>query len=203
MALQKSIKFIRTTAIGGLLVIVPISVVLFVLGQLVYQLYDFGLALVADDRVPDVVADNPIVILAAAFGVILGVCFLTGLIVRTQLGNAAREWFNTKVAGRIPMYKALTSLTERFAGIEGKQFTPVEVEIHSTGIMSIGFLIEELPDGRATVFIPTAPMATVGNLYVVPAEKLRRLDASVNQTIATVTQWGVESRTLFETENAG
>lgn len=203
MAVRKSINFIRTTAIGGLLVIVPISIVLFVLGQLVYKLYDFGLTLVADDRVPDVVAENPIVILAAAMGVILGICFFTGLIVRTRLGNAARRWFNEKVAGRIPMYKALTSLTERFAGIEGKEFTPVEVEIHGHDVRSIGFMIEELPDGRATVFIPTAPMATVGNLYVVPKDKLRRLDASVNQTIAAVTQWGVESRTLFAAEKAG
>ncbi len=198
MPVRRTINFIRTTAVGGLLVIVPISIVLFVLGQLIYQLYSFGIVLVTDERVPDVIAENPTIVLVSAVGVILGVCFVTGLIVRTRIGNALKTWLNTTLARRVPMYKALTSLTERFAGVKGDEFAPVEVEIHSSGVASIGFLIEELPDGRATVFIPTAPMATVGNIYVVPKERVRKLNANVNQTLATVTQWGVESRVLFE-----
>ncbi len=198
MALRKSLNFIRTTAIGGLLVIVPISVVLFVLGQLVYTLYDIGLTIVADERVPDIIQENPIVVLVSAFGSILGVCFFTGLVVRTRIGNALKNWFNTRVAGRIPMYKALSSLTERFAGVEGRQFTPVEVDVYGTGAASIGFLIENLPDDRVTIFVPTAPMATVGNLFVVPESRVTALPASVNQTIGAITQWGVDSRSLFE-----
>lgn len=198
MAVKKSLDFVRTTAIGGLLVIVPISVILFVLGSLIYQLYDFGLALIENPRTPSVIVENPIIVMLVAVGTIVGVCFTTGLIVRTSVGNAAKQWFNTRVAARVPVLKALTTLTERFAGVEGHQFSPVEVFVHSNDVASIGFLVEELPDNRAAVFVPTAPMATVGNVYIVPQSRIRRLDASVSDAIGTVTQWGVEAGSLYK-----
>lgn len=197
MAIKKSLHFLRTTAIGGLLIIVPISVVLFILGKLVYGLYDFGLSLVENPKVPEVIANNPFIVLLTSIGTIVGICFLTGLLVRTRIGAALKRWFNTRIAARIPLLKALTTLTERFAGVEGSQFAPVEVEVERNGIAAIGFLVEELPEGRAAVFVPTAPMATVGNLYVVPTDRIRPLNASVAEAVSSITQWGVDSSSLY------
>ena len=95
------------------------------------------------------------------------------------------------------MYNAIANLAQRFAGVEGSQFTPVEVDLYDSASRVIGFLVETLPDGRCAVFVPSAPMATVGNVYLVPREKVVRLDATMADTVSVVTQWGVDAETLF------
>ncbi|MEO1245183.1 MAG: DUF502 domain-containing protein [Pseudomonadota bacterium] len=197
MAFKRTLNFVKTTAVGGLLVIVPVAVVLFVLGQLLFALYSAGLAIVGSGFVPNIVSENPWLVLLIALGSLLGLCFGTGLAVQTRLGGALRGWFGRNVARRIPMYKAITSLTERFAGLDGEEFVPVEVDLYHSDARAIGFLVEKLPDQRCAVFLPSAPVATVGNVVIVPEQRIQRLDASVSETLGAVTQWGVDAKLLY------
>ncbi len=192
--MSRFINFIRTTALGGLLVIVPIAIVLFVLGQILLGLYNVAREFVA---LTGLGIDDALLISGIALLALVGLCFATGLLVRTRLGGALRGWFARNVAKRIPMYGAIASLTQRFAGIEGTEFAPVEVDIYSSGARAMGFLVETLPDGRCAVFIPTAPVATIGNLYVVPGERVSRIDGTVADTVSVITQWGVDAGNLF------
>lgn len=198
MAFKRTFRFLKTTAIGGLLVIVPVAVVLFVLGQLLFGLYGAGIALLETGLIRGIEAEDALLVLALALASLVGLCFFTGLVVQTRIGGALRAWFGRNVAGRIPMYKAITSLTERFAGVDGDDFVPVEVDLYQSAARTLGFLVEKLPDGRCTVFLPSAPVATVGNIVIVPEASLTRLDASVSQAISAVTQWGVESTLLYD-----
>ncbi len=43
----------------------------------------------------------------------------------------------------------------------------------------------------------TAPVATVGNLFVVASDKVQRIDASVADTVAVITQCGVDAAQLY------
>lgn len=192
--MSRFINFIRTTALGGLLVIVPIAIVLFVLGQLLLALYAVAQEFVA---LTGLGIDDALLLSVLALLALVGLCFATGLLVRTQLGNALRGWFARNVAKRIPMYNAIASLTRRFAGIDGTDFAPVEVDIYASGARALGFLVETLPDDRCAVFVPTAPVATVGNLYLVPNDRVTRIDGTVADTVSVITQWGVEAGKLF------
>lgn len=198
MAFKRTFRFLKTTAIGGLLVIVPVAVVLFVLGQLLFALYSAGIAVLETGLIRGIEAEDALLVLALAAASLVGLCFFTGLVVQTRIGAALRAWFGRNVAGRIPMYKAITSLTERFAGVDGDDFVPVEVDLYQSTARTLGFLVEKLPDGRCTVFLPSAPVATIGNIVIVPEAQLTRLDASVSQAISAVTQWGVESALLYD-----
>jgi uncharacterized membrane protein len=99
------------------------------------------------------------------------------------------------------MYNAISSLTKRFAGLEGNKFAPVEVDLHGSTARVIGFLIELLPDDRCAVFIPSAPVATVGNIYVVSQQAITKLDASVTDTLTAISQWGVDTVDLYQPES--
>lgn len=108
----------KTTALGGLLVIVPIAIILFVLGQLLLALLALANDVVArlGIGIDDVLVMSPIALLA-----LVGLRFVTGLAVRTRLGDALKGWFGRNVARRIPMYSAISNLTKRFAGIDGSR----------------------------------------------------------------------------------
>ena len=189
------INFIKTTAIGGLLVIVPIAIILFVMAQLFYGLYSLSVSLIAQVGVE---VDDALIMVCVAIAALIGICFVTGLVVRTKAGTAVRNWLNSKVGRRIPMYSAISAMTRRFAGLEGNEFTPVEVDLYDSSARAIGFLIEDLPDERCAVFVPSAPVATVGNVYVVERRKVRPLDASVADTLTAISQWGVDSSKLYQ-----
>lgn len=192
--MSRFIDFLKTTALGGLLVIVPIAIVLFVLGQLM-----LGLLSVANEALAwlGIGIDDALLMSAIALLALVGLCFVTGLVVRTRVGDAVKRWFGRNVAKRIPMYGAISSLTRRFAGIDGEQFAPVEIDLYDSGTRAMGYLVESLPDGRCTVFVPTAPVATVGNLFIVAKDKVQRIDASVADTVTVITQWGVDAAQLY------
>jgi len=191
---SRFINFVKTTAIGGLLVIVPIAIILFVLGQLLLALFALATDFMAWLRID---VNDALIILGIAIAALVGLCFVTGLIVRTRLGDAMKRWFARHVASRIPMYNAIASLTKRFAGVDGTQFAPVEVDLYNSEARAMGFLVETLPGNRCAVFVPTAPVATVGNLFVVSLDKVSQIDASMADTLSVITQWGVDAGDLY------
>jgi uncharacterized membrane protein len=192
--MSKIMNFIKTTAVGGLLVIVPIAIILSVLAQIFYALYSLSLSATAELGLQ---INDALIIIGIAAAALIGLCFMTGLIVQTRVGVALRQWMNRNVAKRIPMYNAISSLTKRFAGLDGNKFAPVEVNLYDSGARALGFLVELLPNDRCVVFVPSAPVATVGTIYVVERSKITKLDASVAETLTAVTQWGVETGNLY------
>lgn len=199
--MTRFLGFVKTTAIGGLLVIIPVSIILFVLAQLFWGLYDIASSMLSSPlaRRLDVQAADAILIFAVAAIALIGLCFLTGLLVRTRLGIALGNWFARAVAPRIPMYRALSNLTKRFIGVEGHEFAPVEVDLFGSSARTLGFLVETLPDGRCAVFVPTAPIATIGNVYLLQMDSVTFVDASVADAAGVITQWGVDSAGLYRT----
>ena len=178
-----------------LLVIIPVTVVLIVLGQLVLAVYGIGLQLA--EVLPIEILENTTLILLLAMAAIVGLCFATGLLLQTRIGITAKALFGKYVASRIPMYGAISSLTRQFVGVEGDRFAAVEIDLYGAGSRVIGFLVETLPDGRCTVFVPAVPVATVGNIYVVPRTDVRALDTSTGNALTVITQWGVDSATMY------
>ena len=198
--MRRFVEFLKTTAIGGLLVIVPIAIVLFVLAQLLFGLYSFAAAVIAQLNIQ---VSDAAIILAIALAALIGLCFVTGLLVQTRLGRYLKHWFGRKVGRRIPMFSAIASLTKRFAGVEGQDFAPVELDLFGSDARLLGFLVERLPGRRCVVFVPSAPVATVGNVYVVDEGAITAIDASVADTFSAITQWGVETRKLYGTTDLG
>lgn len=188
-------KFVRTTAIGGLLVIVPIAVILFVLGQVLFGLYAVVESVVTSLKLE---TRDALLMFAIAVGALVGLCFVTGMLVQTRIGRRLKVWFSKNVGRRIPMFNALSSLTKRFVGLDSRDFAPVEVDLFGSQTRAIGFLIEKLPNDRCSVFIPSAPVATVGNVYVVNRSQVTQLNASVADALTAVSQWGVDASLMYK-----
>ncbi len=203
MAVKRTVNFVKTTAIGGLLVLLPLAIILYVVGELLFTLYTVSLGIIEAEPTPQFVKENPFLVIAAGVGALIGFCFLTGLVVKTRLGNYLKHSFKEKVVNRIPVIRAVQRIAERFAGIEGEDFAPVEVEVQEEGIAILGVLVERLPDGRCAVFVPASHVTTVGNVLIVAAEKVRFLDASISDAMAAVSQWGMESERLYGEKAAG
>ena len=197
--MSRVLGFIKTTAMGGLLIMVPVAIVLFVLTQVFYGLYGVARSIV---ELPAIEAlglglSEAALLAAITIAALIALCFVLGLVFSTRVGRAVKRWMSANIARRIPMYGALSNLTKRVAGVDGNQFTPVEVDLYGSESRALGFLVEELPDGRCAVFVPTAPVGTVGNIHILPAAALTILGASVTDTASVITQWGVDAHLLY------
>jgi uncharacterized membrane protein len=130
---------------------------------------------------------------------ILGFCFLAGLLVQLRLGQLLQTWLESHLLQRLPGYTMIKNLTRQAAGREETEFAPALIDLYGSDVRVIGLIVEELEDNRLTVFVPLSPTSTLGQVYILPADKVNRLHARFLDVVNTLTQWGMEAKKVFPT----
>jgi uncharacterized membrane protein len=130
-----------------------------------------------------------------SFLLVLIVCFLIGLIVRTPTGRATWNRMENSVLQGIPGYGLFRSLTQQLTGTtQDKAWKPALAEIEQALVPA--FIIEEHEDGRFTVFVPSVPTPLAGAIYVLNPDRVHRLDVPFTRAIKAVSQWGSGTKDL-------
>ena len=96
------------------------------------------------------------------------------------------------------MYTTLRGLTQKFAGIESAEFPVVEADLYHSDNRVLGVLVDNLPDGRQVIYVPLSPIVTVGQLHILPKERVTETDLSMSETIGCLSQMGLEAKKLYE-----
>jgi uncharacterized membrane protein len=123
------------------------------------------------------------------------VCFLIGAAIRTSAGRSLRERIERSLFDRIPGYATVRSLTQRLAGKhEESVWQPALAEIEDALVPA--FIIEELEDGRFTVFVPSVPTPFAGAVYILSRDRVHPLDVPFTQALQSVSRWGSGSKEL-------
>jgi uncharacterized membrane protein len=132
---------------------------------------------------------------AVSFLLLLILCFLVGIVLRTPMGHAAQAGIENSVLQKIPGYVLFRSMAHQLAG-EDREITwkPALAEIEDALVPA--FIIEELDDGRFTVFVPSVPTPLAGAVYILSAERVHPLDIPFPQAVKAVTRWGSGSKDL-------
>jgi uncharacterized membrane protein len=126
---------------------------------------------------------------------VFALCFAIGALVRTKSGRAVRERLEVTFFERLPGYGVLRSLTQRLAGDRDQDaWKPALIDIEDALVP--GFVIEELEDGRFTVFVPSVPTPFAGAVYVLVAERVHLVDVPFTQAISSISRWGSGSKDL-------
>jgi len=126
---------------------------------------------------------------------VLGICFLIGLAVRTTAGKRVWERAESSLLQKIPGYALFRGLTQQLAG-QGQDSTwkPALAEIEEALVPA--FIIEKLDDGRFTVFVPSVPTPFAGAIYILTPDRVHPLNVPVTTAIKVISQWGSGSRDL-------
>src|SRR5262249_53233533 len=125
----------------------------------------------------------------------LFVFFLIGLVVRLPKGQAAWERIENALFRSIPGYEIFRSLAHRLAGeTQDQAWRPALAEIEEALVPA--FIIEELEDGRFTVFVPSVPTPIAGAIYILSPDRVHPLNVPLTQAIKAVARWGSGSKDL-------
>jgi uncharacterized membrane protein len=189
-------EFITSTVVGGLFIIVPVYLAVLLL--LKGMKSAAGLVRPIAAMVPDWLPAERLLSLVA----VLALCFLVGVAVRTRSGRVVRERMEKVFFERLPGYGLLRSLTQRLAGDSDEQaWKPALVEIEEALVPA--FIIEELTDGRFTIFVPSVPTPFAGAVYVLPRERVHILDIPFTQAVSSISRWGSGSKDLVAAMRSG
>ncbi len=188
--------FVRTTLIGGVLVLLPIYLLLLVL----LKMFSAAMQLVSP-----IMAGIPA---TAHFpgllaGLVIAVaCFIAGLVVRTGPGRRAIDTAQRQVLEKIPGYKLLRNLVSRVSGDENiDTFMPALVEIEEALVPAV--IVEELPDGQCVVLVPSVPTPFAGALYILPAARVHRVNVPLRRLLQVYSKWGEGTGELVAAMRAG
>ncbi len=185
-------EFFVNTLVGGLLVVVPIYLAVLLLLKAMKSVA--GLVQPFANLLPTSLPAAQLLSLL----LVLIMCFLIGLAVRTRTGRTLRERIEKSLFERIPGYALFRSFTQRLAGENGGNgetvWQPALAEIEDALVPA--FIIEELEDGSFTVFVPSIPTPLAGAVYVLSRERVHLVDVPFTQAIQTVSRWGSGAKDL-------
>lgn len=183
------IRFMMKALVAGILVVVPIYLALLLLLKALGSVA--GLVKPVAGMLPkDIPAESALALL-----LVLVICLLVGIAIRTAPGQAVRNRLERGFFVRIPGYSMLRNLTQQVAGKSaGNVWKPALYE-GDEGLMP-AFIIETFEDGRYTIFVPSIPTPFAGQAYVVEGRKVHPLDVPFTQALNTVSRWGSGAKEL-------
>lgn len=191
--LKPKLHFFRTTLVGGILFLLPISALVIILAKPL----EIAHKLVAPfaEKLPfdSVVGLETPAILAILLIVLF--CFLAGILAQTSLAKMAINKIESSVLSNIPGYELIKGMSMNVLGKDSAATFPV-VMLNIDGIRQIALLIEPAEDGLVTVFVPDAPSPRSGGVFIVPAECTTPLDVPLMSAVKCLKSFGTGSLAL-------
>jgi len=183
--------------LGGLFVILPLAVLIFVFVQL-YQFTTRLLQPLTDliryyTPLPEFVAD----VIGIASTILF--FFLTGLLIKTQIGTNLFKRLEKRFFNFIPGYEMVKEIVLQFSGKKNMPFTRVAlVDLHGDAQLVTGFITDEHGPHGYTIFVPTSPMPTSGIIYHLPTDRVHPIDIPAEDAMRSIISCGVGSGKLIE-----
>ena len=188
--MHKIVSFLKTTLLGGVLVVLPAWLAVLLLLKALMHLRIFVKPV--STHLPEGVG-HPLVV---ATLLLIAMCFVVGAVIRTAVGRHAKRAVELNVLERLPGYATLRNLAEQIGELDGNHgFKPALVEIEDA--LAVGFIVEEHADGRCTVFLPSSPTPAAGTIFIIDGARVHPVNVPVTKALKCVTKWGTGSGELL------
>lgn len=168
-------KLLITTAIGGVLFLIPLVIIVVVVGKAFSIMKQVAVPLQQFIPIETIAGIGIIEILAIVMLFLFSM--LVGIFARSKPANVFYEKVDSVIIELIPGYAWTKTVISNFAGTGAiGEFIPVLV--HFDDQTQIAFELERAANGQVVVFIPGAPDAKSGAVAYVDVERVQSTDAT-------------------------
>ena len=190
-------NFFKATLLGGVMVLLPVVLTFFFLRWFLDLVTGFinplTRLLVEQTHVQKHIADILVVV------IIILVCFLVGVIIKTKLGIFIHGQIEKKILKIAPGYSLFRETIKQFLGQKRAPFSSVAlVRVFENSTMMTAFITDRHFDGSYTVFVPSGLNPTSGMIYHLQKEFVHQVEASVETTMRSIIGCGAGSGQLIE-----
>ena len=195
-------NFAKTSVIGGLAVILP-AVFLFLIFQWLFNwitdiIQPLTNLITARGQLNEIVAD--ILVIA----IIVTICFLVGVVIKTKIGKFIHENLEDHILNLAPGYPTIKAVVMQFVGKKKSPFSSVAlVQIFGNETLMTAFITDTHDSGRHTVFVPTGPNPTSGLIFHIPQRYVHPVGVSVEAAMRSVIGCGAGSTALISGFESG
>lgn len=181
------LQFIRATLSGGVLFLLPLLILMQVLKKAHEIFLEISRPLA--ESLPNLIDGYNLHNLIAIV-LLVSVCFICGLAFRYKLTKKWLDSLEQNILSFIPGYTLVKSLLASVVGEEVEHgLSTVLVYNQDEEAWGIGFLVEE-GSGLCTVFIPEAPRHDSGEVKIVPARNVKKINISSFKTSKSLKSFG-------------
>jgi uncharacterized membrane protein len=194
--MEKLKSFIKTSIIGGVVVILPMFIFIMVFkwlfGWVTDVIQPLTNLLVTQSHLSEIIAD------AIVIAVILISCFIIGIVVKTEIGKFIHVNLESRILKIAPGYGTIKEIVMQLIGKKFPFSSVVLVRIFDNDTLVTAFVTDSHSDGSYTVFVPTAPNPTSGFIYHVKKEYVHHVDISVEEAMRSVITCGAGSNKILK-----
>lgn len=195
-ALKHFRQFVGTTLLAGILLVAPIYLAILLLLKAMKTVEGMVKPLIK--LLPAWFPGEAVLSLS----LVLVFCFLIGLVLRTAVGETARDRIETSILQKIPGYDVIRGMTRQLAGQDREgAWKPALVEIEEALVPA--FIVEVIDDGRFTVFVPSVPTPMAGTIYILTPERVHPLDIPFTHALKAISRWGSGCKELVSAMEGG
>jgi uncharacterized membrane protein len=191
----KTFGFLKTTAIGGLIFLLPLAAIGGLLG------YVFNIMLViyepAKDYLPDSSYGVTSLLFLIAVGVLVLLCFLCGLAARRAIARKFTQAVEKNLVMVFPKYAIYKDILAGNIGGDSHSPSLIPVTIHFDDSIRIGYEAGRTERGLVIVYLPGSPDPWLGSVVLVQPERIQPLDVEFNETSAICERLGRGSERLL------
>ena len=195
-AMKQVFDFLKTTLLGGVLLVLPAWLAVLLVVKAVMHLQVFVKPVAT--HLPESAA-HPRVIAAL---LLIAMCFAVGLLIQTAIGAQVKRLAERHLLEKLPGYTTLRGFAAQLTEFdESASFQPALIEIEDALVP--GFVVEHHPGERCTVFVPSVPTPMAGAIYIIAARRVHPLDLPVMTVMQCLSKWGAGSSALVASLDVG
>ena len=128
----------------------------------------------------------------------MAICFAVGVTVRTRFGRFFHDKIEKHLLKLAPGYNLIKETVLQFLGDRPSPFASVAlVRIFGNETLVTAFITERHDNGWCSVFVPTGPNPTSGNIYHLKPEYVHPVDLPVEDVMRSVISCGAGSGKLL------
>ena len=178
--------FLRITIAGGILFLIPVGAIIFIMAKTVSFLYNLSKPITA--RLPFKNVAGVGVNTLMSIVLLLLVCFLAGIFMRTRLAKKIVRWLEDRVLVYVPGYSYIRARsTDWFSEEKTQSWKPATIFVDDNEV--ICFVIEETED-YCSIFLPSAPTPSSGSICVRERKNITFLPITVSEAVSMIRQLG-------------
>jgi len=197
-------KLITTSLIGGFAVVLPVAILLGVftwvftfVSKMVHPISN--VLFFKSQTLSDII--SMIIVVTA--------CFFIGVLVKTKFGKFFHGIVEANLLTKIPLYTLIKETVLQFVGSKKSPFSSVALcNIFQNDTLVTGFITDDRANQTPkrmnytyTVFIPTGPNPTSGNIYHLNSQYVHPIDISVEDAMRSIISCGAGSDKLIKKIN--
>lgn len=202
----KNIKdLLKNLLIGGLTAILPLALVIYLFKWIIDKV-----VLVLNPIVSLFSVENQYMLITMymiVFVALMLIFVIIGFLIRTRFGRYIDDEFEEKIIKKIPGYSIIKDTVKQFFGTNDSFFSEVVlVNLFDSRTYMTGFVTDKtkIPENKGddykpnyyTVFVPTGPNPTSGNIYHVHYKDIKHVDVSVEEAMKSIISCGSGSDKL-------